>query len=107
MWILYKNIKNYHDQELIRFMFQNLNNLSHIKWYISIILKVIKPVDFHHFGKEYKCKSHFDHRICIRIFLLQFGFCYLYSDLNCLSPCQHQKIWQVQRRFDIGQGQPQ
>ena len=38
------------------------------------VLKVIKPVDFHHFGKEYKCKSHWDHKICIRIFPLQFGF---------------------------------
>ena len=46
---------------------------------------MIKPVNFHHFGKECKCKSHFDHRICIRIFSLQFGFCYLYSHLNCLS----------------------
>ena len=52
-----KNIKNYHGQELIRFIFQYPDNLSHIKWYISIILTVIKPVDFHHFGKEYKCKS--------------------------------------------------
>ena len=101
-----KHIKNYHNQELIRFISQNLDNLSHIKWYISIIL-VIKPVDFRHFGKEYKCKSDFDHRICVRIFPLQFGFCYLYSHLNCLSPCQHQKIWQVQRRFGTGQGQLQ
>ena len=53
---------------------------------------MIKPVDFHHFGKEYKCKSHFNHTICIRIFPLQFGFCYLYSHLNCLSPCQHQDM---------------
>ena len=105
-----KNVKNYRDQELKRSIFQNLDNLSYIKWYISIIhvLKVIKPVDFHHFGKEYKCKSHWDHRICIRIFPCSLASsCYLYSHLNCLSPCQHQKIWQVQRRFGIGQGQPQ
>ena len=51
----------------MRFIFQKLDILSHIKWYISMILKVIKPVDFHHFGKEYKCKRHFDHRICRNI----------------------------------------
>ena len=49
-------------------MYKNVDNLFRIKWYISIILKVIRPVDHHHFGKEYKCKSHFNHRICIRIF---------------------------------------
>ena len=52
----------------MRFIFQNLDNLSHIKWYISMILKVIKAVDFHHFGKEYKCKSHFDDRILYQNF---------------------------------------
>ena len=35
------------------------------------LLKVIKPVDFHYFGKAHK--SHFDHRICIKTFTLQFG----------------------------------
>ena len=40
-------------------------------------------------------------------FSLQFGFYYLYSRLNCLSPCQHRKIQRVQRRFDTEQGQLQ
>ena len=37
MWILSKNIQNSYDQELIRFIFQKLDNLSDVKWYISII----------------------------------------------------------------------
>ena len=78
-----KNIKNYHDQELMRFIFQTWI-IYLINWYISVILKVIKPVE-----KEYICKCHFDHRICIRIFPLLSGFCYLYSHLNCLYHCQH------------------
>ena len=51
-----KNLKNYHDQELIRFIFQNLDKLSHIKWYTGMILQVIKLVDFHHFGKNINVK---------------------------------------------------
>ena len=32
------------------------------------MLREVKPVNFHYFGKEQK--SHFDHRICIRVFFL-------------------------------------
>ena len=37
MWNLSENIQNYYDQEMIRFIFQKLNDLSRVKWYISII----------------------------------------------------------------------
>ena len=81
-----KNVKNYNDQELIRFIFQKLDNLSHVKWYISIILKVIKPVDFHHFGKEFKRKSHFDYRIFVRIsFLAVWLLLFIFSPEVSLS----------------------
>ena len=55
MWILSKNIQNYYYQELIRFIFQKLDNLSRVKWYISInLLKLIKPVDCHYLERHIK-----------------------------------------------------
>ena len=47
------------------------------------LLKVIKPVDFHYFGKANK--SHFDHRIFINIFSLQFGSYYFAKSQNSIT----------------------
>ena len=37
-----KNIQNYYDQELITFIFQKLDNLSHFKWCISISYLIVQ-----------------------------------------------------------------
>ena len=51
------------------------------KRYITInLLKVIEPVDFHYFGKANK--SHFDHRVWIKMFSLQFDSYYLVKSQN-------------------------
>ena len=82
MSTLSKHIQNCDDQESIRFIFQKRENSSRVKWYISIIPKVIKPVDFHYSGKEYK--SHFYHKICTEFFSLQFGFYYFAKSQNSI-----------------------
>ena len=49
---------------------------------------MIKPVDFHYFEKAHK--SHFDLRICIRMFFLYFGSCYfvLHTAIPTISNTQ-------------------
>ena len=50
-----KNIQNYYDEELKdSYIFQKLDNLSRVKWYISIIyLKWSSQLGFHYFGKAH------------------------------------------------------